>query len=775
MAYFIKAFKGFLILPLANKLVLHLKICFLVFVFAAISGACLAQSVVYEQDVKRYYTAEPWTLKPFMGLLPGQPRLQLQYEVTAKVVAAGGGQYTLALYVEQVQISGTTLMDGYDVSAALWPDSLTLFYKLELPGAVPLLSKTITESAYVLRDGLHEFLEPTTDWSRVRFTARIIRAKFGAKAQTLAQAKTSMALFSSTTGALGALSLDMSHFQMVQDPDTLLARQSELYVLEQNIPQVKSLLANRPFWLSEADAAVTQTLLQENNNLLADVKLYLKQQEANLLNLIAAKADKLFATARRSLALPYYKKVLDADPTNEKAADRFALLSLETGSPEEAARMLIAKADIMQGFSHQRTVDKTGRALEVSVLRYIQNDEPDFAKPQVYLLDSLCKKFPGYRCPNLAYTRTAAPVRDHYARLMNRARVETSLDQLDQALATIDNAIQTAQEGGLPLANQQSAYTLQGQVAERLITKTIYLSKTAYEKGQDSLATERLLLATNLVKKFRQSPPPLYAKLISNYTTQYVARLEGTLLQNQANAYKVAFNLVATKKQETLPAIASEPKQPKNTDCRRLQTEVNELVAKALKSERNLSFKPAKDAYLQALELARKKLDCGINQTFLIDKLGSIEPPATYQNLVEEAEAHLDEKQYDSAKGVLILAESLYESANLSAQFLQETTVSNTARNPRYAGFAIHLGQEYMSANNLDSALAMARIASGGRFSKDVFKEFMTILGGNLAGKDTTNTPHADALKQASMYTQGDKKLKELEKAYLKARGKEKP
>jgi hypothetical protein len=65
----------------------------------------------------------------------------------------------------------------------------------------------------------------------------------------------------------------------------------------------------------------------------------------------------------------------------------------------------------------------------------------------------------------------------------------------------------------------------------------------------------------------------------------------------------------------------------------------------------------------------------------------------------------------------------------------------------------------------------MAQAAASGRFSKEDFRTFTLALANRLAERDKRSIGKQEAKKQAHTYGMGQKKLKDFEKAYLKAWG----
>lgn len=743
---------------------------------------CLAarasgQSLVFEQELTRFIHAETATHPAMLGKLGPAAKISYRYEVSLKVIkGTQPNQFTASLYVEPAVLSGTRRMEGFDVTPVLWPDSIYLNYSLAQPNGPSVLGQTVEASSTTLKEGLRQNLMSTADWSKVRFSIKIQKVAFSAaQIQALADAKAQMARFAFATGTLATLPADKQKYQNVTDPDTLDYRLQELVLLESILPDVRATLARRPFWLTAQDAQTTQSLLAESAGNITELRASLESQAGNIRELVRAKANKLYQTARRERAKPYYIRLLALEPGNEQAIDRLALLALDEADWVGAARLLIRNAALMQGFSHQRTVDKTGRALEVSVVKLTKGPDPEAARPQVFLLDSLCKSFPGYRCPNLNFTRAATPVRDVYAKLMNKARVETSQDRLEAALTTIASALSAAQDGALPVANQQSALTLQKQIVDRLATKLCYQSQTAYRQGKDSLGTEYLVAAKELTNRYGQILPGLFGQLLRAEAEPYAIELVSrpglhaadVAARKNGGRYMAVLGLETSGK--VAQAATATAKSVSTSDCKRAQAEVNEWVNKGVKAEKELAFVQAQTHYLRAQEAARRKLECLINAAFIAEKLGSIEKPAAYQKLVAKAESHLSDKQYDSAFVTYVLAEKLYDQNNLAERFLIGVSIPATVRVPRYAGFALFAGERYLTLNELDSALAMAQVSAKGKPNKAVFGSFANRLAQQLAIRDRKAGPKADPKRLAAQYSQGNKKLKEFEKAYLKA------
>jgi hypothetical protein len=65
----------------------------------------------------------------------------------------------------------------------------------------------------------------------------------------------------------------------------------------------------------------------------------------------------------------------------------------------------------------------------------------------------------------------------------------------------------------------------------------------------------------------------------------------------------------------------------------------------------------------------------------------------------------------------------------------------------------------------------MAQAAVDGRFPKDAFRDFTMTLANKLAEKDKLTLLKTEAKEKAQSYSKSDKKLKDFEKAYLKAWG----
>jgi hypothetical protein len=740
------------------------------------------QSIVYERNsFKEYVLAAPRILKLSIGkslvqLGNASPRLVYNWSQTATISQQSPTTYRLSVYLNPKQIAGSVRYRGMELSSLIWPDSIALTIALQGAKSGNVLSQTLTVPASQAEQGVQQNFSvgaPPGPFQLKTTISDVFYSQF--KIEALEAATRRWYLYTTVSSDLAILPIQVKALQKEEDPDSIAAFKDKLQYLVRYADTLRAYQLRKTIPLDATDAATLSNLLVESSTNIVKAEAALAELSKSYQANVLAKANKLYRTARRERALPYYRKILAINPSSELAASRYIILLNDQKEYAQACRELCRNAALLQGYSHQRMADKAHQGL----MRVAANPTTPYTQ-EAYrsLLDSVCKAYPSLRCssiPNGAEQNPQAQSQKvNFQKLMNRARSQVSLNQMESALASAGQALSLAKEAELPHPAPSQAATLQSQIADRMISLNIYAAQTAYRTGKDSLGTQKLAFAKQLALQYRQNLPGLYADLLAKYAKPYLNTLAATpsnaprALERRKEAGELLQALALTDAAFTKPPPPAPAKQA--SECRRAQADINEVVNKGIRYEQELNFIAAFIAYERAQSIRKKYPQCLIDGQFIAGKVASINEPYRFQLLMQRFNEHISEDRFDSALALYTLASKVYQDGNLASRFLVEPSLVPYYRNLRYLPFAVYYGERFLQYGELDSALALGGFMAEGKGSKQIVKSYLAMVGQALALRDkkSPKTKGANPTDLVRKYAP-TKRFKELERAYLAA------
>ena len=733
------------------------------------------QSVIADQSSSTFYSLPKnnsfiLSCAKILKVAQEKVRINTRFNKTLKLYRIDKQTLKATLYLDDPIIAGTTRYKGFDLSQFCLPDTITYNYVVRNGQLVILTQFNETRLFSAMRSGISQNFQ-------IPITPQPIRDKLEIK---------HFGYTSDHISAFERMASDIDYYTYytdlalttqnwarriakATDPDSLEGWQEKISKMQNGLLKFKNVVAVNEINLTKDEALVSFNLANETTKNLQNAIAALVSKNEYSSDLLRTKADKLFHTAHRERALIYYRKLYALDPGAEQVLPRYILLSAEDGNFRESARLLVTHAPLMQGFPHHRVVDKTGRALEVSILNEVRAGRLEQALPDISLMDSLCKRFPGYRCPDLSYTTQQAPLRGDFITTLNKARSQVSLNQIDEGLAGAEQAVKIAIEGNLPYTNLQTAQTFLKQVSERKLSLLCYTAQDLFSKMLDSSGAAIMCGAAGIIAKYQISPPILYNKLKAGQLYAYVEKL---LLLNTP----LARAQVSTIMQSTKIKLKQQPKEIKGIDnarlaqeCKRIQNLINELINKGVKAEKQLDYLEAYPYYLKAEEIRVTGTACLINNDFITQKIEASRIGFQFQKDFASFNSYLANKQFDSALIAYEKAQHVYETNNLSSNFLILPVLSKFYRNPKQTAFTLYFAKRCIMLGQADTAISLLRFAANSKANKTLLKETSDVVASALAARDYTKVPKKSPEVLAKAYISNVSKLKEFEKQYLKA------
>jgi tetratricopeptide (TPR) repeat protein len=161
---------------------------------------------------------------------------------------------------------------------------------------------------------------------------------------------------------------------------------------------------------------------------------------------LVERATRLLRFAKRDDALRYIEKALEINPNNEQALAKKLQIFNEQKRFQESVRLLSRNASLFKAHQFQRSLEKASRGLEEKIVQTVRRGEKDQAAIMVASMDSLCKAFPGLRCPDFGYPQASGQERAIYQQRLNSARSLVSINNLEQAEIMAMEALKYAQD-----------------------------------------------------------------------------------------------------------------------------------------------------------------------------------------------------------------------------------------------------------------------------------------------------------------------------------------
>jgi tetratricopeptide (TPR) repeat protein len=708
--------------------------------------------------------------------------LRYSWQQTVRVTEEKPNAYRLQLYLENLQCRNAGLFKSIPITKYLTPS------RVDLGLTVQSLNKVldVKEDNYSLTELLagtaysKPYADSTVSKTHPRIT--VSYSDFGFDEadmpdRVLGNALADIDTFFTSKEELAYIIAQANPDADFQDADSILIQAGRIEQFKNRFQIIKGIRVNKDLVGQGEHTDYERLLVETDSALMAATRASVLRQQG-LDELLYKKGFQFYRFGKRTEARRYFGQALGYNPDHEASLGALVTIYLEQHQYDSAARMLIRHAQTFQGLANQRLVERAAKGLEKQSLSAGRQADPGSLRPVVGLMDSLCKSFPGYRCPDLSASAASGIVRADFQKLINNARGQASQNHYDEAEALAEQAFAFSKANALPSANEEAARYLLEQVRSRNVQMLTYQAKDAFKKGKDSLGLAEAHKAYLIAKKIGSKPELLGSVInagVKDFITDWVN--ESIVQANKGNAQKsktlrrVAYQAAVDFNFEEEPDIEAVFNNVKSVsltpECNRKQTEFKKLLADGRAKSSANEFLAANTLFENAIALAKSDEECLISPAPARTELVRIIAPVHYLMGLARTSKFIQKSQFDSAyyafQATRPLAPRL---ANSQKKIVTPfTRFVEQEGNPDFAAFAI---KELTVKGEPDTALVVFRRLSTKQKGKGLIADAAATLAESLAQRDFKVQPRQDADRYLEQYFKGEKAPKPFDKAYRK-------
>ncbi|MCX2738529.1 hypothetical protein [Pontibacter anaerobius] len=719
---------------------------------------------------------------------PRQPEFTLRFEQQAQVTDAGD-KLQLKVQVGKVQVSGSTDYKGFDLSDALLPDKYKA--KVQLlngqnkvvqvydrtvtlkPNGVALLQEQIPDTAanqsYKLQVVEEQVEYTSLDVQQLQEQLGLVRAYFAADAKVL-QALKEVALI------------------LPDDIDRLPLHDRRLHELEKQYEFLKKENYTEKLHLKQQDPQRLKYKMEQLQQVLEERRKAINYTLATIHEHFYNRGVSLLKGGNASVAQTYFAKSVEANPNFAPAHVQLARIDLRNGYIREATNRT---RDVLTRMRVDPQTEQMALALAHDIYsahitegnRFTTRGEYSNALEAYAEARDLCSTIGGLRCNmqalNDGEARAATGV---YRSMVDNGKRLLSRNDLQEAERVTQQALTFQRDYDYVLHQATEASDLLNQVKFQYYLGFIDEGKRLLAQQNHRAALgqfeEALVLEQNYTFRPIQELRPLSQRaakpvLLAMLTEGYEQAMQNRL----SHARQTAAD--ATSMQERYALVQDAEVQSKykllrerifTQECINTQAVYDKHFQNARELISQKKYIAADQAYEAAIRAADEKSECGIATFTAKDGRTSIAAAASYQRKLEEASHLISRKSYNEAIAVYEEAKAFYLAQQVNKFGLDHISLFNFAKDHTMQPFTAAVVGYYANEGEEQVSIQLLTLLLEKGYRKGKTKKVQQQLGQQLALKDVQQGQLQDAKVLSVKYSQNNRDLKKLKKAYEKER-----
>ncbi|GGG17159.1 hypothetical protein [Pontibacter amylolyticus] len=725
----------------------------------------------------------------------GRPSRKTEFVVRLEQhsrIAKAGDQLQLKVQLQQIGVNGDVHYRGFDLGSVLLPEQAKMTvrllnsqqkevkrYSLPIlnlkPNGIVALETTVPDTAnsqgYTLKiEGL-ELVYTPADVQELEGQINLIKDYYAADA-TLNKMLQDVVL--------------IKH----DDVDRIKQEDKRLRDMEEMLDKLQDKRFSDKLSLNQYDPQRYTAKSNQLNQLLKERRKAVNYTLATLDQQFYNRGISLMARNNLAAASTYFVKSLEVNPRFAPAHLQLARLDFMSGNLQGAAGRT---RDILT----QMRVDPETQQMALGLAHDIyssfmaeghaHNGRGDYRSAVAAYADAraLCSTLGGLRCNMPALNDgEGRAVYGYYRSMVEEGKRFLSRGDLAQADQLANDAYTFQRQYDYLLHDAPEAAELQGQVKYQYYVQHIDKGRQAMKSKDYRYALEQFESALALEQGYTFQPvrelgnllqqaakPVLLSQLAEGYTLAMNNRLSdaravASSAENMRSRYALERdNEVQGKYIELRDRIFTQ-------ECRNVQAEYDRHYQNAQSLVREKKFIAADQAYQAALHAAETKVTCTIATFTAEDGRATIADAVAYQSMLEEANRMVATGRYTDAIQRYNTAEQHYLTKKVGRFGLDHISLYNFAREQSKLAFTASVVDHFTSIHQEKAALQLLTNLLNHGYAKGKTKKVQQKLGIQLAILDVSSGQTETAKVMAASYTQGDKKLKYLGKAYEKERKK---
>ncbi|WP_299704940.1 hypothetical protein [uncultured Pontibacter sp.] len=715
------------------------------------------------------------------------PEFVVRMEQHARIADASN-VLQLKVQLQKVSVSGDVHYRGFDLGSALLPEQAKMTVRLlnsqqkelkrySLPtvnltkNGVVALETTVPDTAsnqgYTLQvEGL-ELVYTSADVLKVQDQINLIKDYYAADA-TLEKALKDIALINP------------------EDVDRIKVQDQRLRDIEEIHQKLQEKRFTEKLSLNQFDPQRYTTKSNQLKQLLKERRRALNHTLATLDQQFYNRGISLIAKGNLAAAGAYFVKSLEVNPRFAPAHLQLARLDFMAGNLHEAAGRT---RDILT----QMRVDPETEQMALGLAHDIYsafvteghafNSQGDYRSAVAAYADArtLCSTIGGLRCnlPALNDGEGRA-VYGYYRSMVDEGKRFLSKGDLAQADQLADEAYAFQRQYDYLLRDAPEAAELQGQVKYQYYVQHIDKGRQAMKATDYRFALNQFEAALALEQNYTFQPFRELGKLaqqaakpilLSQLSDGYVQAMNNRLADARAiatSAESMRTRYALEQDAEVQAKYVQLRDRIFTQECLNVQADYDRHYQNAQALVREKKFIAADQAYQAAIKAAGAKATC-MNSTFTADDgRHAIASAVAYQRMLEDVNRMVASGRYTDAIQKYNDAEQHYLGQSIGKFGLNHISLYNFSREQNSLPFTAAVVAHFTSIQQEKAALQLLTTLLNKGYAKGKTKKVQQQLGIQLAKKDASNIYSESPKVMAANYTQGDKKLKKLGKAYEK-------
>ncbi|WP_071594857.1 tetratricopeptide repeat protein [Pontibacter roseus] len=720
-----------------------------------------------------------------------KPEFVVRLEQHARIADAGD-VLQLKVQLQQLNATGDVYYRGFDMAPFLLPEKAKLIVKLldsqgkevkkyDLSGVnlsketVVALETTIPDTAtnqsYKLKLEGMELLYGSNDVQEVEDRIDLIQDYYAADA-TLSKALQDIARINP------------------EDIDRIKLQDRHLHEMEEALVQVQGKRFQEKLGLNQYDPQRYTSKGSQLSQLLKERRRAINHTLATLDQQFYNRGISLLAKGSQAAAATYFVKSLEVNPRFAPAHLQLARLDFVSGNLRDAAGRT---RDILTQMRVDPQTEQMALGLAYDIYGafvtqgHAFNGQGDYRSALTAYADArtLCSTIGGLRCnlPALNDGEGRA-VYGYYRGIVGEGKALLSRNQLEQAEQLADEALAFQQQYDYVLHDAPEATELQGQVKYQYYVLHIDKGRHAMKAQDYRNALSQFESALALEQSYTFKPvrelgslaqqaakPVLLSQLSDGYTQAMNNQLaDARATASSAESMRARYALEQDK--EVQAKYVQLRDRIFTQECLNTQAAYDKHYQNAQALVRERKFIAADQAYAAAIEAAGSKATCMIATFTAEDGRQTIASAVAYQRLLGDVNRLVATSRYAEAIQKYNEAEQHYLGKGIGKFGLGHVSLFNYAREQDKLPFTAMVVGHFTALHEEQAALQLLTSLLDKGYSKGKTSKVQEQLGIQLAIKDATGGLNDSPKVLAAGYTQGNKKLKKLGKAYEKERKK---
>ncbi|MDO6389434.1 hypothetical protein Q4E40_04810 [Pontibacter sp. BT731] len=720
-----------------------------------------------------------------------KPEFVVRLEQQSRIARAGD-QLQLKVQLQQIGVNGDVHYRGFDMGNVLLPEQAKMTVRL-LNGQQKEVKRYSLPILNLKQNGIVALETSVPDTANSQgYTLKVEGLELVYTQADVQELEGQISLIKDYYAADATLNKMLQDVVLIKhyDVDRIKQQDERLHDMEEMLDKLQGKRFSDKLSLNQYDPQRYTAKANQLNQLLKERRKAVNHTLATLDQQFYNRGISLMARNNLAAASTYFVKSLEVNPRFAPAHLQLARLDFMSGNLQEAAGRT---RDILT----QMRVDPETQQMALGLAHDIyssfmaeghaHNGGGDYRSAVAAYADAraLCSTLGGLRCNMPALNDgEGRAVYGYYRSMVEEGKHFLSRGDLAQAEQLAAEAYTFQRQYDYLLHDAPEAAELQGQVKYQYYVQHIDKGRQAmksrdYRNALEQFESALALEQGNTFQPVRElggllqqaAKPVLLSQLAEGYTLAMNNRLsDARAVASSAENMRARYALERDK--EVQGKYIELRDRIFTQECLNVQADYDRHYQNAQALVREKKFIAADQAYQAAINAAGTKATCTIATFTAEDGIATIAEAAAYQRILEEANRMVATGRYTDAIQRYNAAEQHYLNKSIARFGLNHISLYNFAQAQSKLAFTATVVDHFTSIHQEKAALQLLTNLLNNGYAKGKTKKVQQQLGIQLAILDVNAGRTETANVLAASYTQGDKKLKHLGKAYEKERKK---